>query len=219
MSNARSPRDVCSTTMGINGLISRSLAAGGPDLRLGLGLVLLGGPNALTCLVQLGGDRLDLGGDLVEGLLQAQVVADAVGAAGLDERVDVFLRLPGLGELAADLLVGDLDAELVGDRLEHELAGDRLRRLRAQPLLEHLRRLAGELEVRVGIDAARLELPREAGEQLARARLDQRAARHEVRRLDERIGGGGTEDAFDLVLDLAAEPGLDVAAQVVERVE
>ena len=51
------------------------------------------------------------------------------------------------------------------------------------------------------------------------ARLDERARRLDVRRLDERVGGGGAELRLDLVLDLLAEALLDVGAQLGERVE
>src|SRR5215212_9440146 len=133
MSNARSPREVCSTTMGISGLIGApSLrAAGGPDLCLRRRLVLLRRPDRLTCLRELLRDRLHLGRDAVDGLLQPQVLADAVGAALLDELLDVLVGLALLAELLADVVVGHLDAELVGDRLEQELARDRLPRLLA----------------------------------------------------------------------------------------
>ncbi len=40
-----------------------------------------------------------------------------------------------------------------------------------------------------------------------------------VRRLDELVDGGGAERAFELLLDLAEQPALDLAAQLVERVE
>src|SRR6476646_8850736 len=120
MSKARSPRDVCSTTMGISG-ISSLLATWGPKFR-GLGrLLLLGRPDTLARLVQLGRDRLHLGRDAVERLLHAQVVADTVGAALGDERLDVLVRLTGLAQLLADLVVGHLQVELVSDRLEDQL--------------------------------------------------------------------------------------------------
>src|SRR6185437_14934320 len=109
MSNARSPREVCSTTMGTNGLIRLSLlAAWGPQFRAGLGLLLLRRPDALARLVQLLRDRLHLGRDAVERLLQPQVVAHAVGAALRDEVVDVLLLLAGVAQLGADLVVRDL---------------------------------------------------------------------------------------------------------------
>jgi len=97
--------------------------------------------------VELGRDRLDLGRDAVERLLQSNVVADAICAALRDELFDVLVGLAGGAQLLADLVIGDLDPELVGDSLEHELARDRHRGFGAQALLERLRRLAGQLEI------------------------------------------------------------------------
>src|SRR5512146_810728 len=100
MSNARSPREVCSTTIGTNGLIASSLlAAWGPQFRAGLRLLLLRRPDALARLVQVGRDRLHLGRDPVERLLEAEVVADAVDSSGGDELLDVGLVLTELEQL------------------------------------------------------------------------------------------------------------------------
>src|SRR3954454_6439660 len=128
MSKARSPRDVCSTTMGISG-ISSLLATWGPKFR-GLGrLLLLRRPDALTRLVQLGRDRLHLCGDAVECLLRAQVFANPVGAALRDEGIDVLVRLTGRAQLLANLVICHLQLELVGDGLEDQLTADRERGL------------------------------------------------------------------------------------------
>src|SRR6476659_4752922 len=119
MSKARSPRDVCSTTMGISGIASL-LATWGPKFR-GLGrLLLLRRPDTLACLVQLGRDRLHLGRNAVERLLHAQVVADTVGAALGAERLDVPVRLTGPAQLLADLVGCHLQVELVAYRLDHQ---------------------------------------------------------------------------------------------------
>src|SRR5581483_12234432 len=126
MSKARSPRDVCSTTMGINGLICSSApsASWGPKFR-GLGrLLLLRRPDGFARLVQLGRDRLHLGDDAVERALEPNVVAHVVGAAACDELLDVLVVLARGAQLLPDLVVGDLDSELVRDRLEHELTRD-----------------------------------------------------------------------------------------------
>src|SRR5438477_13058570 len=134
MSKARSPREVCSTTIGIRGLMSL-LARWCPQL-LGRGAVLAWGPDALTrslllpplrCLLRR--DRLHLGDDPVERLAHPDAVAEAVRAAFREERVDVRLVLAGLDELGANLLVPHREPELVGDRLEHQLARDSLRGL------------------------------------------------------------------------------------------
>src|SRR5712692_6163638 len=125
MSNARSPREVCSTTIGIRGLMRSLLAGWGPQFLLGRRAILLRSPDALTrrfLLCALGrlllGDRLDLGDDPVERLAQADALADAVGAALGEELVNVGLLLACAEQLGADLLVGHVQPELVGDRLE-----------------------------------------------------------------------------------------------------
>src|SRR5919201_6136838 len=127
MSNARSPREVCSTTIGINGLICSSLlAAGCPQRRRSGRTLLLRRPDSLARGSEVGRDRLDLGDHPVERLLHAQVVAHAVGAALRDELLDVLFALARVAQLGANLVVADADPELVGDRLEHELPRDRL---------------------------------------------------------------------------------------------
>src|ERR1051326_1664748 len=94
MSNARSPRDVCSTTIGIRG-ISSLLAAGGPHLLRSarLFLFLVGSPELLARCCLLGRDPLHLGDDAGERLLYAQVRTHALGAAALEEVVDVLVDL------------------------------------------------------------------------------------------------------------------------------
>src|SRR5215210_2802294 len=113
MSNARSPREVCSTTIGINGLISPLLPTGGPKLRCGRRPFLpVRRPDALARLMELGRDRPHLGRDAVECLLHAEILADAVGAAGLDELVDVRVGLAGGTKLFADLVIGYVEPQL-----------------------------------------------------------------------------------------------------------
>src|SRR6266511_2710253 len=76
MSNDRSPREVCSITIGINGLISGwLLATGGPQFRLGLGFFLVGRPDAFARLRLLGRNPLDLVRDPVESAGQAHRLA------------------------------------------------------------------------------------------------------------------------------------------------
>src|SRR5215208_8520872 len=94
MSKARSPRDVCSTTMGISGLtpaprgvqgVDRScpscrlLARRGPQFRLGLVGFLVGRPDRLTGARDLDRNRLDLGGHAVECGAQPQIVSQLLG--------------------------------------------------------------------------------------------------------------------------------------------
>src|SRR3954447_19630058 len=107
MSNDRSPREVCSITIGINGLMSGwLLAAGGPQFRLGLGFFLVGGPDSLTGLRLLRRNALHIVRDAVERARQAHRLALRLVGAGLlrlldhglgvletvpERRVDVFV--------------------------------------------------------------------------------------------------------------------------------
>src|ERR1700709_2337707 len=84
MSNARSPRDVCSTTIGTNGLIdSPPLPSAGltgrpdrglRDRRLGL-LFLSRLPQLLSCCLLRGGDRRRDLASPVERALEPELVA------------------------------------------------------------------------------------------------------------------------------------------------
>src|SRR5262245_57692098 len=105
MSKARSPREVCSTTIGINGLICSLLASGGPQ-RLSGRALLVWRPDALTCGVALRAlrgflrrDRGHLGCNAIERLSHPDALADAVRPAVGEERIDVLRVLAGLDEL------------------------------------------------------------------------------------------------------------------------
>src|SRR6202040_2405525 len=139
MSNERSPREVCSITMGINGLIwlllafwrvgcsfqtvtaqamLRSrwlLATGGPQFRLGGRLFLVGRPDGFAGGGLLGRDPLDLVRNAVEGAGKAHAfalrVVRARGARLLD---DLVRLLEAVAEGLVDLLVRNLDPEPVG---------------------------------------------------------------------------------------------------------
>ena len=198
MSNARSPREVCSTTMGISGLMTlvSSYVPGVQSFGVSAGCSFSGVQIDSRASCNSGAIGFTSAAIAIERALQADVVANAVGAALRDELLDVLVVLARLAQLVADLVVGHLDAELVGDGFEHELTRDRERRLGTQALLEHLGRLAGQLHVGVGVDAARLQAAREAGQQLARARFDERADGDEVRRPEELVDRGGAEQAL-----------------------
>src|SRR5207249_7500282 len=118
-----------------------------------------------------------------------------------------------------DLLVADLDPELVGRGLEHELSRDRLARLGANALLELLRRAASQLEVHLRGDPPPFERAEQAREQLARATLDERPVGVDVGGLDERVDSRRPEGALRGVLRLLAQARLDLAAELVERLE
>src|SRR2546421_9722302 len=111
MSNDRSPREVCSITIGINGLISGwLLAAGGPQFRLGLGLFLVRGPDSLTRLRLLRRDALHLGRDAVQSTGQADRFALRLVDAGLLRLVDhAVCVLEAIPEGRFDVFVAHLD--------------------------------------------------------------------------------------------------------------
>src|SRR5215207_1252387 len=84
MSKARSPREVCSTTIGTSGLIGRASLArrvGRPDLRGALLLLLVGRPELLARGRLLDRDRLRALHEQVHGLAHRDVLAKGfVGA-------------------------------------------------------------------------------------------------------------------------------------------
>src|SRR4029079_6143496 len=170
MSNARSPREVCSITIGINGLMSL-LASGGPDFLFGSGRSFVRGPQLVARLLEVERDPLHLGDDEVESLAHPQVVPQELVASVLedllDDLLDVLLALPlrVLADELANLVVGHLDAGLVGDGLEDELAGDRHRGLSDETLLELLCSAVRGGEVGVERDLTRLEGLCEAADQ------------------------------------------------------
>src|SRR3954447_3662477 len=88
MSNDRSPRDVCSITIGINGLIWLLSASGGPQFRVGLGLFLVGCPDCLARGRPPGPGPLDVGCDQVEGAGESHRLALGFVGAGLAGLLD-----------------------------------------------------------------------------------------------------------------------------------
>src|SRR5438445_562675 len=129
MSNERSPRDVCSITIGINGLMSGwLLAAGGPQFRLCRRFFLVRGPDPLARLGLLGGDTLDVRDDAVEGSGQADVLA-----LGLDLRPDAVVNVGA--QLVERVELGGRARKLVVQRWQHLLLDLLHRRLDAGRLL------------------------------------------------------------------------------------
>src|SRR5436309_13966736 len=129
-----------------------SLAAGGPEFRLGLLLFLFGRPNLLARVGELARDALHLGGDAVERVAQADVLAQLLEAPALAQLLHRVLyvvaeRIGLLAHERLDLLVGNLEIELLRRSLEHELARDRPRCLLAETRDEVLGRLARHREI------------------------------------------------------------------------
>src|SRR5262249_39937575 len=99
MSNARSPREVCSITMGINGLIRfrPPSLSGGPDFRLDR-LLLLGRPELLASAGELDRNPLHVRGDPVECAAQAQILANVLEPLGCEHLGDRVLVLSLLAQ-------------------------------------------------------------------------------------------------------------------------
>src|SRR5919204_3558376 len=135
MSNARSPREVCSTTIGTRGLIGRSVYKGRsarrsslrrPEARpLALPLLLPGSPELLARDRLLLGDRLRRFRDQVDRLAQAQVLAkDRVAPAAAQALEQPFRGLLALAgpERLEHLLLCDLDPLCLDHRRQGRLA-------------------------------------------------------------------------------------------------
>src|SRR3954451_10334256 len=130
MSKNRSPREVCSMTDGImrfDGFMwllnFPFLTVRRPEFRLGRLLFLVGRPNLLARIGNFARDALHLGGDAVERVAEADVLAELLEAAGFAEPYERFLDIVAgevclLAHELLDLRVVDREAELVGRRLE-----------------------------------------------------------------------------------------------------
>src|SRR6266511_6108221 len=139
MSNERSPREVCSITIGINGLIGAPsnfsridwsfqtahrkrchsgwlLATGGPQFRLFRRFLLFGGPDALPRLRLFRRNGFDLRDHAVKRPGQAESLPLGLVRARRARLLDHLVRLlEPLEKGLLHLLVGHLDAELVRD--------------------------------------------------------------------------------------------------------
>src|SRR6266511_50949 len=214
MSNDRSPREVCSITIGINGLMSGwLLATGGPQFRLRLGFFLVWRPDALARLGLLGWNALDFSRDPVESAGQAHRLTLRLVRARSSRLLDhLFGLFEAVAEGLVDLLVAHLDAQLIRGRLEQELAGDGGSRLVAEAYDEVVGRVAGELEVRLEGASASLHHGVELTKQRARACLDERPRDLHVRRLDELGEQLAPKGLVHFRLDLRTQTLFDVRA-------
>src|SRR3954471_5171080 len=205
-------------------MCSGSLTAGGPKFRLGLLLFLFGRPDRIAYLRQLARDALHLGDDTVERIAEPHVLAQRLEATALAQATERFVgvlveQLRLLADERLDVVVRDDNRELVRRGLEDELARNGRSRLVFEPTDQRLWCLAGHREIGLQRNPARLDLLREAAQQLARARLDERPGRIQLRRVDERVDRIRPKLRLDLLRDLLEEARLDVAAQLGERLE
>src|SRR5579862_9497591 len=123
MSKARSPRDVCSTTIGTNGLIGALLRACGSDPAVSrAGRLRFGNRGWAGGLRELGRS--------IEREPQPQILAHPLFRVGgeelLHELVEVLLALAVLAQQALELGVVDLDLLALGERLERDLLAQRV---------------------------------------------------------------------------------------------
>src|ERR1044072_8771974 len=234
MSKERSPREVCSTTIGTRGLMVGTLskAPGGypPSSRLRrperalLLLLLLRGPDLLARLGLLERDRHRRPDDQVDRLAHANVFADHRVAAILAQPLQQLLRrrpllLGGVGQRLGHLLLGDLDLLRLGARRPHSPAPQLGFGVRFG-LLDHvLTGLALHLQVGVGAHPARRQLPLDPLPALPGG-----SGWECLGDLDGRCRGSGVDRGEPEVLlgplpDRLGEPRGDVAAQLLEGLE
>src|SRR5712691_1754080 len=127
MSKKRSPREVCSMTEGMmrfDGVVMWLLTAGGPEFRVGWLLFLFRRPERVARRGELARDPLHLGRYSVEGISQADVVAQGLDSAALAQAQERLVGVVAhcvslLAHQGLDLLVRHNDAELLGRGLEH----------------------------------------------------------------------------------------------------
>ena len=170
-------------------------------------------------------DALHLGGDAVERVAQAQVVAERLeaplsrSAASVSSASSPTTPRPARGRAPRPprrrprCPSCSAAASSTSSRATERGASSPSRATSSSGALARHR------EVGLERDAARLDLAREPAQQLARARLDERPGRVDVRGGDERVDDVGAELRLDLLLDLLAQARLDVGAQLGERLE
>src|SRR5918995_4745380 len=225
MSNARSPRDVCSTTIGISGLIaSRLLAAWGPDFHSRTTFLLLRSPKLLSGFRQVDGDSLHSGHHLVKRLAEPEVSANLLEIPALPQAlrnlVGVLADMVGLiTDELFDFLVAHFDVELVGNRVEDELTLERAIGLVLQAGDHLLLGLAGHRQIGLGRNAPLRERADERHPELGRPALDERLHSLYVRGGHQPIDSGLAELDLELAGELLVQARLDVATELGQGLE
>ena len=225
MSNARSPREVCSTTIGISGLMRSSLlAAGGPQLlsrtraaRPCRASRCSRAPAASSCR-----DRLDLGRDPVDRL------ASCAGrrARGRRRRASMNSSMSSslspcsrssarMSSSVTSMPSLSTTASSTSSRATDCAASSRSRCSSASARLA--RSPGGTLPTSIPRDS---KLTDEGVEQLARPHLDDEPGRLDLRRLHELVDRGRRGSAPSISSSSCSRMLLlDVGAELVERVE
>src|SRR5579875_1098752 len=211
MSNARSPREVCSTTIGTRGvifaaLLSRRFAvsclgkpppqptlsacAGSPERRLRpaarpLQLRLLRGPKPLPRLRPLDRDRLGGLDDQVEGKPRLQLILQLCKLATVAQPLQVRLPLEAKG--LCHLLVAWVDPLRLDDCRQRRLPAECLLGVAGEPLKQLLFRLARHPQIGLPADPAGGKPPLGPLPDFLGARLDVVCGNLDLRPLDNGI--------------------------------
>src|SRR5438876_3982718 len=247
MSNARSPREVCSTTIGTSGLIvlalvslrradsstrlaRRGVIGGGPEpvrRRRGrrlLGPLLPGGPQPLPGLRLAHRYRLGPRRDQLDGLARRLLLAQVLQAAGraqlLEQRRGLdALVFGGWRHRAQQLLVGDRYPLRRHDRREHRLPAQRLLGLGLQVGQRLGLAAPRDLRIALGRDAAARQRAQHSLPHLARPGLDQLGRHADPGPGHHRIERGLAELALDARPLELQQARADLLAQLLHAVE
>ena len=225
MSNDRSPRDVCSITIGIRGLIDSPRFRGSTISSRPAGFSLSGvqiASRAACCSGSIGFTSAASRSSAARRRRSSRSASwwpcaqmSSIIASASSPDASACSRISSLTS-SSETVIPALSAT----RLERELAGDRLRRLGADLAREHLGRLAGRLEVGLGRDPAVRERADEAVQAARGPALSTSGpapCTFEARTSSSTAAARNAR--LDPLLERGADPALDVAAQLVERVE
>src|SRR6266566_2751535 len=247
MSNARSPREVCSTTMGTSGLIVLALVSlrradsstrlagrraigGGPQpagLRHGRRLLrplLCGGPQPLPGLRLADRYRLRPRGDQLHRPARRLLLAQVLQAPGRAQLIEQLRALDALAlgrgrDGEEQLLIGNRYALGGHERREHRLPAQGLLGIGLELGQSLLLAAPRELRIALGRDSAARQRAQHPLPHLARPGLDQLWRDSHPRPGHDRVERGLAELALDACLLELDQPRADVLAQHRHAVE
>ena len=216
MSKARSPRDVCSITIGTSGLMQAPCYRGSTTSSAVSGFSFSGVQSLSRASRELHRDPLDLGGEPVERPAQTQVGAQRLVAPALpDLPISSSASSPSssaCSRISASTSSSETSSPSLSAAASSTIsrASDR-RASRLDVGLDLLRRAVAQLQVSLRADAAPLERADERIPELDRARLDERRRRPRLSVASTSASTrGGPELGFELLLELAAKARLDL---------